>query len=141
MGGSRLDHLRVLIVEDESLIAMLIEDALAELNCTVAAIASSLSDALDKVSSMEFDVAILDVNLNGSPSYPVAEILVQRRIPFIFSTGYGASGVPEAFRAVPVLAKPFREGDVGRRLEAAVKSRQSPEIKASSGPAARETPI
>jgi hypothetical protein len=102
MGRGPPDSLCVLVVEDESLIAMLIEDALAELNCTVVAVASSLRDALDKASSMDFDVAIFDVNLNGSPSYPIAELLVRRGIPFIFSTGvwphWRARGIPRGSR-------------------------------------------
>lgn len=125
MGQSGLDGLRVFLVEDESLIAMLIEDALTELNCQVAAVASTLDDALDKVSSVAFDVAILDVNLHGRPSYPVAELLVCRRIPFVFSTGYGAGGVPAAFQGVPVLTKPFKEAEVGKALEAAITRRRS----------------
>lgn len=140
MARSDLDGLRVLLVEDESLIAMLIEDALCDLNCAVAAVAATLGDALDKASSVDFDVAILDVNLNGSPAYPVAELLVRRQIPFIFATGYGASGVPEAFRSIPLLAKPFHGGDVGRALEAAIKSRKSIEIAPPGEPAAPERP-
>jgi CheY-like chemotaxis protein len=122
MAQSELHDLRVLVVEDESLVAMLVEDTLYDLDCTVVAVASNLSDALDKASSMDFDVAILDVNLNGSPAFPIAERLLRRKIPFIFSTGYGLAGVPEAFSRVPVLAKPFRQGDVGRALKAAIKS-------------------
>lgn len=125
MGQRDLRDLRVLVVEDEALIAMLLEDALADLNYEMVALASSLDEALDKAGSMEFDIAILDVNLNGLSVFPVAELLLRRQIPFVFSTGYGASGVPEEFRAAPVLAKPFREGDVGRTLQIAVE-RQAP---------------
>jgi CheY-like chemotaxis protein len=133
MAQSDLGGVRVLVVEDESLIAMLIEDTLYDLDCTVVAVASNLQDALEKASSMDFDVAILDVNLNGSPAFPIAERLVRRQIPFIFSTGYGLSGVPEAFGTVPVLAKPFRGGDVGRALAAAIKSHSRREATGRSG--------
>jgi CheY-like chemotaxis protein len=136
-GRSEIDGLRILLVEDESLIAMLIEDTLSELNCTMVAVAATLGDALDKASSMDFDIAILDVNLNGSPSYPIAALLVRRRIPFIFSTGYGVSGVPEAFRELPVLTKPFNEGDVGRTLDAAMKLHKATENAAANRPASR----
>jgi CheY-like chemotaxis protein len=123
MGLSDLDGLRVLLVEDEALIAMLIGDALSDLGCTVVASAGNLADALDKAASVECDLAVLDVNLNGSPAYPIAELLAGRRIPFIFSTGYGASGVPEAFGAAPVLAKPFNEGDMACALLAAMSGK------------------
>jgi CheY-like chemotaxis protein len=114
--------LRVLLIEDESLVAMLIEETLLDLNCTVVAKATSLSEALAKASSIDFDIAVLDVNLNGLPAYPVAELLLDRRIPFVFLTGYGISGVPAALRIVPVLAKPFSEDDVQKALHAALVS-------------------
>jgi CheY-like chemotaxis protein len=119
MDGNELRGLRVLVVEDESLIAMLIEDALADLGCTLVAVASSLKDALDKAAALDFDIAILDVNLNGSPVFPVAELLAAKGVPFIFSTGYGAAGVPEEFASAPVLSKPFEHGHVGRALATA----------------------
>lgn len=122
MGEAGLNGLRVLIVEDESLVAMLIEDAIADHNGTVAAVASTLGQALEKASTIDFDVAILDVNLNGAPSFAVADLLIQRRIPLVFSTGYGAAGIPEAWRSAPVLAKPFRESEVRLALEAAMKA-------------------
>ena len=135
---SRLSELRVLLVEDESLIAMLIEDTLFDLDCQAVSVAPTVADALDKLASTEFDIAILDVNLNGSQSYPIAEVLVRKHIPFIFSTGYGASGVPEAFRAVPVLVKPFRAGDVARSLEAALKADKFAKKPGIAAPPTRE---
>jgi CheY-like chemotaxis protein len=119
MDGNELSGLRVLVVEDESLIAMLIEDALVDLDCTLVAVASNLKDALDKAAALDVDIAILDVNLNGQPVFPVAELLAGRGVPFVFSTGYGAAGVPAAYAAAPVLAKPFEQADVGRALAAA----------------------
>lgn len=116
MGGADLRHLRVLIIEDESLVTMLIEDFLADIGCTVAGIASGLEEAMDKVSSLTFDVAILDVNLNGANTYPVAEVLAKKRIPFVFSTGYGGSGLPPVFQQVPILGKPFHPNQLRQAL-------------------------
>jgi CheY-like chemotaxis protein len=120
MDASRLSGLRVLVVEDESLIAMLIEDALTDLGCVLVAVASNLKDALHKAGALDFDIAILDVNLNGQSAFPVAELLVTRGVPFVFSTGYGALGLPDAFSGAPLLSKPFEEHDVGRVLAAAL---------------------
>ncbi len=77
-----LEGLRVLIIEDEAMIAMLIEDMLADIGCGVIGIASRFEEAMRKVSSLAFDLAILDVNLNGSQTFPVAEALANRDIPF-----------------------------------------------------------
>jgi CheY-like chemotaxis protein len=118
--GERLQGLRVLIIEDESMIAMLIEDTLIELGCVVAGVASRLDDAISQVSSVAFDAAILDVNLNGCPGYPLAEALSKRSIPFLFSTGSGAAGVREKFRGVPTLGKPFQQVDLERALVTAL---------------------
>lgn len=122
MEGGQFRNLRVLLVEDESLVAMLIEDVLLDLNCAVTVRATTLADALDKAATADFDLAILDVNLNGSPAYPVAELLLSRGIPFLFSTGYGMAGIPEALRVVPILTKPFMEADVERALTTALAS-------------------
>lgn len=107
---------RVLIVEDEYLVAMLVEDMLQGLGYEVASIASNIEAAKSAAQLGEFDVAILDVNLNGAFSNPVADILVARNIPFIFATGYGKAGPHETFAAAPSLQKPFDEADLGRAL-------------------------
>src|SRR5262252_9494244 len=87
---------RVLVVEDEYLIRMLLEDMLDELGYGVAAAVG------------EFSAAILDVNLDGQEIYPVADILAQRGLPFVFVTGYGERSLPEAYRGRPALQKPFQ---------------------------------
>jgi CheY-like chemotaxis protein len=98
---------RALLVEDEGAVALLIEDMLAELGFDVVASVARLSEAC-KVASMEaLDFALLDVNLSGEFVFPVARILSQRRIPFLFSTGYGGAGIPEEFRHCSAIAKPF----------------------------------
>ena len=126
MNSGQIGNLRVLLVEDESLVAMLIEDVLADLNCAVVARASTIAEALSKASTVDFDVAILDVNLDGSPVYPVAELLLERRLPFIFSTGYGMAGIPENLRIVPILTKPFIDADVERALKSVLASNAQP---------------
>ena len=113
-----LAGLRVLVVEDEAMIAMLVEDFLEELGCVVAGSASRLEDALAKGRAMDVDVALLDVNLAGQVSYPVAEVLQARAVPFVFTTGYGHAALPAAFQGAPVLPKPFTQS----QLEEALRS-------------------
>jgi CheY-like chemotaxis protein len=115
---SLLTDKRVLLVEDEALVAMLVEDMLADEGCTVAAVASRLSDAIAAAqdTSIEMDMAILDVNLAGEPVFPVAEALAARGVPFAFATGYGAGGLPEAWKNRPTLQKPFTAADIGAVL-------------------------
>jgi CheY-like chemotaxis protein len=110
----------VLVVEDEYLVAMLVEDMLETLGFQVAEIASNFDAAAAAAERGEFDVAILDVNLNGVISSPIADILAGRSIPFIFATGYGKSGPHERFAETPSLQKPFEEGDLERALRAAL---------------------
>ncbi|MFZ0608591.1 MAG: response regulator, partial [Xanthobacteraceae bacterium] len=87
---------RVLIVEDELMIRMLLEGMLTDLGHSVAAEAGTIEEALKLAKQAEFDVAVLDVNLNNRPITPVAEVLVERGVPFVFASGYGKRGVPEA---------------------------------------------
>ncbi|HEY0013806.1 MAG TPA: response regulator [Allosphingosinicella sp.] len=105
-------RLRILVVEDEMLVAMNIEDMLLAMGHEVAGIASRLGPALQLAREGEFDLAMLDVNLAGETSFPVAEILRGRGIPFLFATGYGADGIEEGYRGAPVLQKPFRARDL-----------------------------
>jgi CheY-like chemotaxis protein len=116
----RLADLRVLVVEDEAIVTMLIEDILDELGCKVAGIASEVDEALTKSAEEQFDVAILDVNLNGSRSFRVAEKLAELGLPFVFATGYGLAGVPARFHGIPVLVKPFRGHDLKEALATAL---------------------
>lgn len=111
---------RVLVVEDESRIAMLIRDTLEDIGCEVVGTATRFADAFEKATSLPFDVALLDVNLNGESSYPIAQALADRGRAFVFATGYGTSNVPEALHNAPVLQKPFMRRDLERALRAAL---------------------
>jgi CheY-like chemotaxis protein len=109
--------IRILIVEDEMLVAMNIEDMLLELGHEVAGIAGRIGPALSLAREGSFDAAMLDVNLAGDTSFPVADILVERGIPFLFATGYGIDGILPEYRSRPVLQKPFRAADLARAIE------------------------
>ena len=111
---------RILIVEDEPMIAMLVEDFLAELGWNVAGLAGSLDTALAMARDADIDAAILDVNLKGKDSFAVADILAGRNIPFVFASGYGASGISDRFRGVPVLTKPFPRDELNNALSRAL---------------------
>ena len=113
-------RLRILVVEDEMLVAMNIEDMLLALGHEVAGIAGRLAPALALAQEGEFDLAMLDVNLAGEPSFPVADVLRARGIPFFFATGYGREGLHDDYRDAPVLQKPFRSRDLADVLAAAV---------------------
>jgi CheY-like chemotaxis protein len=109
-------RLRILVVEDEILVAMNIEDMLLELGHEVAGIASRLGPALALAREAAFDAAMLDVNLAGESSFPVADLLAERGLPFLFATGYGLQGIEERYRSYPVLQKPFRTRDLSRAI-------------------------
>ena len=111
---------RVLVVEDDVMIRMLIEDMLTDLGFAVAAEASKVHEALAAVKSTDIDVAILDVNLRGETTGPVAEALAARGTPFVFATGYGEHTLPERFRDRPLLKKPFQIDGLKRMLETAL---------------------
>lgn len=115
---------KVLLVEDEALIGMLLQDTLEELGCEVVGEASRFEDALAKAQTLAFDVAILDVNLEGQHTFPIAEALAARGSPFVFATGYGAARLPQTLQDVPVLQKPFQQQDLARALLAAVNGRR-----------------
>lgn len=104
--------LRVLLVEDENLVAMLLEDMLGELGYTVVGPVARLKKALEMAQHEAIDLAILDVNINGEQAYPVAEALAARGIPFVFSTGYGERGLPLRYHGHPTLQKPFQQHDL-----------------------------
>jgi len=115
--------LRALIVEDEALVAMFIEDVLTDLGHEVVAVASRLEDGLKMASAAAIDFAILDVNLNGERSFPIAEALARRAVPFLFATGYGSAGVIDEWSHIPVLQKPFQQAELGAVIARALRAR------------------
>jgi CheY-like chemotaxis protein len=98
---------RVLIVEDEAMISMLIEDMVLDFGCEIVGPAARLDHALTLALQAEIDIGLLDINVDGSVVFPVADVLRFRGIPFIFSTGYDFRSLPERFRDSPTLSKPF----------------------------------
>jgi CheY-like chemotaxis protein len=113
---SRFEGLRILVVEDEPVVAMYLEDMLEALGCQTIGPASRLADGLVLVESETFDAAILDINLGGERSTPIAEALRQRGVPFAFASGYGVA--PEGFGdGVPMIEKPYREAQVAGALD------------------------
>ena len=121
--GDVLWGLRVLVVEDEALVAMLVEDMLGDLGCRVLGPAGSVRQALELLDRETPQAAILDVNLGGESVYPVADVLKAAGVPFVLATGYGEAGVAHAYRQAPVLQKPFEQAELERRFRQAVAGR------------------
>ncbi len=120
MSDMSLDGVKVLVVEDEAIVAMLLEQMLEDLGCTVAGIANQLAAAVALVNGSDADVAILDMNLAGDRVDPVARILAEKSMPFIFASGYGEDGLSAEWRGRPVLPKPFRLEDLRLALIKAI---------------------
>src|ERR1700692_3817867 len=93
---------RILVVEDEMIVAWLLEDMLADLGCAVVGPAVSINQALAMIDAEAIDAAVLDVNLNGQVSYPIADALAARGVPFVFSTGYAKDRLLDGYRTFPV---------------------------------------
>ena len=118
-----LQGVKVLVVEDEYLVATMMEDMLESAGCVVAGPIPRLAQALDAASSEACDVAVLDVNLAGERVYPVAEILAQRSVPFVFVTGYGSNTLPSEYAKRPRICKPFRITELLAAISGVVKPR------------------
>lgn len=114
--STQISGWRLLVVEDEYLIAMLLEDMLLELGCVVSGIAAKPAQALELLETTEIDAAVLDVNLDGTDSFGIAAALKERRKPFIFATGYDGSRVAPEFADTPVIQKPYRVEELARAL-------------------------
>ena len=113
---------RILIVEDEPFIALTLEDMLDELGFAHAGTVSQVAEALELIGREAVDCALLDVNLGSEKIDPVADLLASRGCPFIFTTGYGRSGIPIGHGKRPVLQKPFRMDDLANILRENLKA-------------------
>jgi CheY-like chemotaxis protein len=131
--NSVLNGLRILVVEDEALVALQLEDMLTDLGCTVIGPAARVRQALDLLERQAIDAAVLDLNVAGELVYPVADRLTDRGILFLFATGYRASALTEAYRIRPLLQKPFLLSSCARRY--------STPCRRESLPAAAGTPL
>ena len=105
--ASPLQGRRILLVEDEAVVSMMLEDLLIGFGCEVVGPAARLQKAVDLATHATVDGALLDINIGGETAYPIAKILSERGIPFAFSTGYTAAFVNEAYRERPMVQKPF----------------------------------
>ncbi len=113
---------RILVVEDEPIVAMAIEDILGDLGCEVAGSAHSLDQAMTFVEECSFDAAILDINLNGERSYPAARLLASKGIPFVFATGYVPETVEPDLAMAPMVEKPYKPAQIAEILRQILKS-------------------
>jgi CheY-like chemotaxis protein len=102
---------RILVVEDEAMISMLLEDMVLDCGGEIVGPVAKFDAALELAHEAEFGVAVLDLNLNGTLSYPIAEVIRERGIPVIFATGYGEKGLLDRFRDCAILQKPFSQKD------------------------------
>jgi CheY-like chemotaxis protein len=119
-----LTGLRILLVEDEAMVAMLIEAMLETLGCQMVQWVASVPAALEAIDRLEFDGAVLDVNLSGTVVYPVADRLVLHRLPFLFATGYGQTAeIKQRFPGCRVLKKPFNAAELARGLKGEIAAR------------------
>lgn len=119
---------RLLVVEDEMMVLVGIEDVLAYYGCTSIAVAATVDQALALIQGQDFDVAMLDANLNGISSSPIADVLAANGVPFLFSTGYKAPHLGGAHESRPVLRKPYRDTQLAEVLRCLLSDRAAPSV-------------
>lgn len=129
-----LSGLRVLVVEDEVLVAWLLQDMLAGFGCAVVGPAARVNEALAMIEAGGIDAAVLDINLNGQKSYPVADALAAGGIPFVFSTGYGKGRFPEGYCSFAVLQKPYQSTELRDALTQLLNSKEVAHFQAAEQP-------
>ena len=120
MTKRELSNRKVLVVEDEMMVAMLIEDMLDEFGCKLVGPATNVPRALDLIGKEQVEVAVLDLNLDGQDTYAIADALQRKKVPFIFATGYGSTGLRKEYGNSPVLQKPFQAKDLETALAEAL---------------------
>jgi CheY-like chemotaxis protein len=130
---------RVLLVEDEIFVVWLVEDMLADLGCAVVGPASSVNQALAMIDAEAIDAAVLDVNLNGQMSYPIADALAARGVPFVFSTGYNKDTLLDGYRTFPVLQKPIQRSELSDMLAKLLTPKQ-PSVEGAIATIAETSP-
>jgi CheY-like chemotaxis protein len=113
------------LVEDEMIVAWLLEEMLADFGCAVVGPAASVNQALAMIDAEAIDAAVLDVNLNGQMSYPIADALAARGVPFVFSTGNDKDRLLDGYRTFPVLQKPFHRSELGDTLAKLLTPKES----------------
>ena len=118
-----LGGVTILVVEDEQLVAMLIEDALVDAGGTVLGPVATVAEAMALLRVSAPEVAVMDMNLCGESSAPVADALAALGVPFLVATGYGAAGLPPGHESAPVLSKPFDPDELIRKLAALARQR------------------
>lgn len=111
---------RVLVLEDEPIIGFALEDMLLDIGCGAVFLATRLSEAMQVIENEPVDAAILDVNIHGERSYPVADALRLRPLPYVFASGYGDTEHPPEHRSVPTLVKPYNIEDIRSALHNAL---------------------
>lgn len=116
---------RILVVEDEMIVAMLLEDLLTELGCEIIGPAANVEQALKMIETAGvLDAAVLDINLNGVESYSVADELAARNVPFVFSTSYGRKSLHKGYSRFPLLQKPFSLQELGDAINELLSSNE-----------------
>jgi len=134
------ERFRVLVVEDEMLLAMLMEDSLTDLGCDVVGPVARVADGVKLANSERLDGALLDIKVAGTEVFPVARKLAERSIPFIFVSGYGSANLPQEWRNRPTLKKPFEPRDLARSMEKTFANyhRRQDRVADQDEPVARE---
>lgn len=114
---TKLQGLKVFVVEDESLVAMQLEDMLLDLGCDLVGLAMRVGRALEMVEAAQrIDIAVLDVNIGGHKIYPVAALLREKKVPIVFATGYGRAGVDPEWQSYEILQKPYTANEVAEKI-------------------------